>query len=58
MIQVARETASQFNPHVKLEAIHGNIKDAQYDVAFYRSFDIVLNALDNVGPSKMQKPRI
>ena len=49
---VAKETASQFNPHVKITAIHGNIKDVQYDVAFFQSFEIVLGALDNVGRSR------
>ena len=26
----------------------GNVKDAQYDVDFFRSFDLVLNGLDNM----------
>ena len=49
---MAKETASQFNPHVKITAIHGNIKDVQYDVSFFQSFEIVLGALDNVGRSR------
>jgi hypothetical protein len=47
--QVARETASQFNPEVEINAIHGNIKDAQFSVDYFKSFDLVLNALDNLG---------
>jgi len=46
---VAKETASNFNPHVKITAIHGNIKEQQYDVAWFEGFDLVMNALDNLG---------
>ena len=28
--------------------LQGNVKDAQYDVDFFRGFDIVLNGLDNM----------
>lgn len=45
---IAVETARSFNPEVKLESTHGNIKDPKFDVAFFKSFDIVLNALDNL----------
>lgn len=45
---VAKETASQFNPAANIEAHHGNIFDAQYNVDFYAGFDIVFNALDNL----------
>lgn len=46
---VAKETASNFNPHVKINAIHGNIKEQQYDVDWFKGFDLVMNALDNLG---------
>lgn len=46
---VAKETASKFNPHVKINAIHGNIKEQQYDVDWFGGFDLVMNALDNLG---------
>ncbi|KAH9941250.1 uncharacterized protein BXZ73DRAFT_98467 [Epithele typhae] len=46
---VAAKTASAFNPSVKITPIHANIKEPQFDVAWFRSFDIVLNALDNLG---------
>ncbi|KAI9068990.1 hypothetical protein FKP32DRAFT_1587240 [Trametes sanguinea] len=46
--QVAAKTASAFNPNVKITPIHANIKEPQFDVAWFRSFDIVLNALDNL----------
>ncbi|CAC9885461.1 unnamed protein product [Aureobasidium pullulans] len=45
---VAREAASKFNPNVKIEAHHANIKDPQFNVDWFRSFVIVFNALDNL----------
>ena len=47
---VAKEQALQF-PHdnpMHLKALHDNIKQAEYDLHFFKTFDIVLNALDNV----------
>lgn len=46
---MAARTASAFNPNVHIVPIHGNIKDMQFDLAWFRGFDIVLNALDNLG---------
>ena len=46
--QVAKESAAQFNPEVRIEAHHANIKDQTFNLAWYKSFDIVFNALDNV----------
>ena len=48
-LQVAARTASAFNPNVHIVPIHGNIKDTQFDLAWFQGFDIVLNALDNLG---------
>jgi ubiquitin-like 1-activating enzyme E1 B len=48
MRQVAKETAHRFNPHVKIEAYHANIMDVQFNVEWFKSFDIVFNALDNI----------
>ncbi|ODV89268.1 hypothetical protein CANCADRAFT_20431, partial [Tortispora caseinolytica NRRL Y-17796] len=46
---IAKKTASQFNPDVNIIAYHANIKlDAQFDTAWFSSFDIVFNALDNL----------
>ena len=47
--QVAAQTASPFNPNVRITPIHGNIKEPQYDIIWFQEFDIVLNALDNLG---------
>ncbi len=51
ILEVAARTASAFNPNVHITPIHGNIKDTQFDLAWFRGFDIVLNALDNLGVS-------
>jgi ubiquitin-like 1-activating enzyme E1 B len=45
---VAKETASQFNPAANIDARHGDIFDAEYNVDFFEGFDIVFNALDNL----------
>ncbi|KAJ7595673.1 hypothetical protein C8J56DRAFT_386527 [Mycena floridula] len=45
---VAAQTAAPFNPNVKITPIFGNIKEPQYDIEWFQSFDIVLNALDNL----------
>ncbi|KAA8895093.1 ubiquitin-activating enzyme E1 3 [Sphaerosporella brunnea] len=49
---VARETAGKFNPNVKLEAHHANIKDPQFNVKWFKGFDLVFNALDNLDARK------
>lgn len=46
--QVAKEAAQKFNPNVKIEAYHDNIKDPQFNVAWFQQFNIVFNALDNL----------
>ena len=47
---MAAKTAAAFNPDVHITPLHANIKEAQFDVEWFGSFDIVLNALDNLGP--------
>lgn len=44
---VAKETASKFNPSVQIVAHHSNIMADQFNIKWFRSFDIVYNALDN-----------
>lgn len=46
--QVAKESAAAFNPHIKLEAHHANIKDPHFNLEFFQSFNLVFNALDNL----------
>lgn len=45
---VAKETAQKFNPRVKIEAHHANIKESHFNVEWFKGFNIVLNALDNM----------
>ncbi|KAL6708405.1 E1 ubiquitin-activating protein uba2 [Coniothyrium glycines] len=45
---VAKESAGRFNPNVKIEAYHDNIKEGRFNVAWFKSFNIVFNALDNL----------
>ncbi|KAE8842518.1 hypothetical protein HRS9139_01815 [Pyrenophora teres f. teres] len=45
---VAKESAGRFNPKVRIIAYHDNIKDTQFNVAWFQSFSIVFNALDNL----------
>ncbi|GAA6010546.1 hypothetical protein JCM10207_001356 [Rhodosporidiobolus poonsookiae] len=45
---VARDTALKFNPDCKIEALHRNIKDADFSTSSFSTFDLVLNALDNL----------
>lgn len=47
-VQVAKEVAGKFRPDTKLEAYHANIKDAQFNIDWFKTFNIVFNALDNL----------
>ncbi|KAI1279634.1 hypothetical protein F5Y07DRAFT_28986 [Xylaria sp. FL0933] len=46
--EIAKEAAQRFNPKVKIVAYHANIKDAQFNLEWFRSFRLVFNALDNL----------
>lgn len=46
--QVAKDAAGKFNPNVKLVAHHANIKDPEFNIDWFQSFDLVFNALDNL----------
>ncbi|KAJ9244783.1 hypothetical protein DTO169E5_1164 [Paecilomyces variotii] len=45
---VAKEVAHKFQPNAKIEAYHANIKDSQFNVDWFTTFNIVFNALDNL----------
>ncbi|KAK7723958.1 E1 ubiquitin-activating protein uba2 [Diaporthe eres] len=45
---VAKDVAQTFNPQAKIEAHHANIKESQFNVEWFRGFNIVFNALDNM----------
>ncbi|KAI5300167.1 hypothetical protein KEM56_002676 [Ascosphaera pollenicola] len=45
---IAKEVASKFRPGAKIKAHLANIKDPQFSVDWFASFDLVFNALDNL----------
>ncbi|KKK20914.1 ubiquitin-activating enzyme E1-like protein [Aspergillus rambellii] len=45
---VAKEVSQKFQPGAKIEAYHANIKDSQFNVDWFATFDVVFNALDNL----------
>lgn len=45
---VAAQSAMAFNPDAEITAFHKNVKDTDFNAAFFSKYDIVLNALDNV----------
>ena len=48
--EVAAEAVRLMNPAATVTAHVGNIMDtAKFPISFFQKFDIVLNALDNVG---------
>ena len=44
----ARPLAMQHCTQAPSVCLQGNVKEAQYDVDFFRGFDLVLNGLDNL----------
>ncbi|KAJ3029889.1 UNVERIFIED_CONTAM: E1 ubiquitin-activating protein uba2 [Siphonaria sp. JEL0065] len=49
---VAKESALRFNPSINIVSHHNSIFEDQYDVAWFRSFDLIMNALDNIPARK------
>ncbi|KAI8816015.1 uncharacterized protein EV422DRAFT_551792 [Fimicolochytrium jonesii] len=49
---VARESALQFNPKANITSHLASIFESRFDIAWFKSFDLVLNALDNVAARK------
>jgi ubiquitin-like 1-activating enzyme E1 B len=45
---VAAQSAMAFNPDAHITAYHQNVKEPEFNVAFFEKYDLVLNALDNV----------
>jgi len=45
---VARESALRFNPNSKIVSHHGSIMSPEFNQDFFKGFDLVLNALDNL----------
>jgi molybdopterin/thiamine biosynthesis adenylyltransferase len=47
--QVAVAVARKMNPNGDYQAVFGSIYDKRFDLAFFRTFDVVFGALDSVG---------
>ncbi|KAG0380486.1 E1 ubiquitin-activating protein uba2 [Mortierella sp. AD032] len=45
---IAKASALAFNPNVNIVSRHQNIKEQEFSVDWFRSFDLVMNALDNL----------
>lgn len=45
---IAKEVAQRFKPSAKLEAYHANIMDRQFNIDWFKGYNIVFNALDNI----------
>ena len=46
---MACKTVSAFNEKSTVKGYHQNIKDRRFGVEYFKSFSLVLNALDNIG---------
>ncbi|XP_058106067.1 SUMO-activating enzyme subunit 2 isoform X2 [Magnolia sinica] len=45
---VARDAVLRFRPHINITAHHGNVKNPEFNVDFFKQFNVVLNGLDNL----------
>jgi len=48
ILQVARDAVLKFRPHINIRAYHANVKNPDFNVDFFKQFNVVLNGLDNV----------
>lgn len=46
--QVARDAVLKFRPHISITSYHANVKDPDFNVDFFKQFNVVLNGLDNL----------
>lgn len=46
--EVAAEAVKKFCPGAQITAHQANIKDATFDVDFFKDFDMIMNGLDNL----------
>ncbi|XP_068634245.1 SUMO-activating enzyme subunit 2-like [Aristolochia californica] len=46
--KVARDAVLKFRPHINITAYHANVKDPDFNVEFFKQFNVVLNGLDNL----------
>uniref|UniRef100_A0A0D9X0Y3 SUMO-activating enzyme subunit n=1 Tax=Leersia perrieri TaxID=77586 RepID=A0A0D9X0Y3_9ORYZ len=45
---VARDAVLKFRPNINITSYHANVKDTQFNVEFFKQFNVVLNGLDNL----------
>ncbi|RYQ94885.1 hypothetical protein Ahy_B08g089835 isoform D [Arachis hypogaea] len=45
---VARDAVLKFRPHINIQPYHANVKDPEFNVDFFKQFNVVLNGLDNL----------
>jgi ubiquitin-like 1-activating enzyme E1 B len=48
LYQVARDAVLKFKPHINIMPYHANVKDPEFNVDFFKQFNVVLNGLDNL----------
>uniref|UniRef100_A0A803Q9S9 SUMO-activating enzyme subunit n=1 Tax=Cannabis sativa TaxID=3483 RepID=A0A803Q9S9_CANSA len=46
--RVAREAVLKFRPQISITPYHANVKDSNFDLDFFKQFNVVLNGLDNL----------
>ncbi|GLT86187.1 hypothetical protein SLE2022_043430 [Rubroshorea leprosula] len=46
--KVARDAVLRLRPYINITAYHANVKDSQFNVDFFKEFDVVMNGLDNL----------
>ncbi|CAI0377592.1 unnamed protein product, partial [Linum tenue] len=46
--KVARDAVLRFRPHISISSYHANVKDSNFNVDFFKQFNVVLNGLDNL----------
>ncbi|XP_073021827.1 SUMO-activating enzyme subunit 2 [Primulina eburnea] len=46
--KVARDAVLRFRPHINITPYHANVRDPDFNVDFFRQFNVVLNGLDNL----------
>lgn len=47
-IQVARDAVLKFRPDISITSYHANVKDPDFNVDFFKQFNVVMNGLDNL----------
>ncbi|KAA8536073.1 hypothetical protein F0562_028551 [Nyssa sinensis] len=46
--KVARDAVLKFSPQISITSYHANVKDPDFNVDFFKQFNVVLNGLDNL----------